>query len=317
MNCFLNTSSPNLQLLNTRFAIDASRLSYLNSHQFHRNYNISIPIFRRKISIRRYTYFYPQIRRTKAVSPPHAVVPGDGAFIQDAGATALVLGGGYAFVSVFEYLTQNNIIPQKLSRKLVHILSGLFFMVSWPLFSTSSTSRYFASLVPLANGLKLLVYGLSLVTDEGLVKSVTREGKPEELLRGPLYYVLILALCAVVFWRDSPVGLISLSMMSGGDGVADIMGRKFGTEKIPYNKKKSWAGSISMFAFGFLTSLGMLYYFSSLGYFQLNWVSTVKSVAVISFLASVIESLPIGELIDDNLSVPLATMIIAYMCFSL
>ncbi|XP_074269585.1 putative phytol kinase 1, chloroplastic isoform X2 [Silene latifolia] len=205
----------------------------------------------------------------------------------------------------------------KLSRKLVHILSGLFFMVSWPLFSTSSTSRYFASLVPLANGLKLLVYGLSLVTDEGLVKSVTREGKPEELLRGPLYYVLILALCAVVFWRDSPVGLISLSMMSGGDGVADIMGRKFGTEKIPYNKKKSWAGSISMFAFGFLTSLGMLYYFSSLGYFQLNWVSTVKSVAVISFLASVIESLPIGELIDDNLSVPLATMIIAYMCFSL
>ncbi|KAH9617528.1 hypothetical protein KSS87_013667 [Heliosperma pusillum] len=274
MNCFLHTSSsPNLPWLNPRSAIDTSRLSNLNSHQFHRNYSIEVTNFRRKISISRCPYFYPQIRRTKTVAPPHAVVYGDGAFIQDAGVTALVLCGGYAFVSVFEYLTQNNVIPQKLSRKLVHILSGLFFMVSWPLF--------------------------------------------RELLRGPLYYVMILALCAVVFWRDSPVGLISLSMMSGGDGVADIMGRRFGTVKIPYNKKKSWAGSISMFAFGFLTSLGMLFYFSSLGYFQLDWISTIKSVAVISFLASVIESLPIGELIDDNLSVPLGTMIIAYLCFSL
>lgn len=39
-----------------------------------------------------------------------------------------------------------------------------------------------------------------------------------ELLRGPLYYVLMLILSALVFWRDSPVGVISLSMMCGGDG---------------------------------------------------------------------------------------------------
>ena len=39
-----------------------------------------------------------------------------------------------------------------------------------------------------------------------------------ELLRGPLYYVMILILCAVVFWRESPDGVISLSMMCGGDG---------------------------------------------------------------------------------------------------
>jgi hypothetical protein len=39
-----------------------------------------------------------------------------------------------------------------------------------------------------------------------------------ELLRGPLYYVLVLILCALVFWRESPVGVISLAMMCGGDG---------------------------------------------------------------------------------------------------
>lgn len=49
-------------------------------------------------------------------------------------------------------------------------------------------------------------------------------------------------------------------------GVADIMGRKFGSVKIPYNQSKSWAGSISMFLFGFLVSVGCaleLYYFQS------------------------------------------------------
>uniref|UniRef100_A0A803NWP4 phytol kinase n=1 Tax=Cannabis sativa TaxID=3483 RepID=A0A803NWP4_CANSA len=105
--------------------------------------------------------------------------------------------------------------------------------------STSTNARYFASLVPMVNCLRLLVHGFSLVKDDGLIKSVTRHGNPEELLRGPLYYVIVLILCALVFWRESPVAVISLSMMCGGDGVADIMGRRFGSAKIPYNPDKS------------------------------------------------------------------------------
>lgn len=38
-------------------------------------------------------------------------------------------------------------------------------------------------------------------------------------------------------------------------GIADIMGRRFGSTKLPYNPLKSWAGSISMFLFGFLVSI--------------------------------------------------------------
>ncbi|KAK9911542.1 hypothetical protein M0R45_035443 [Rubus argutus] len=238
-------------------------------------------------------------------------------FLHDAGATALVLAGAYVLVLCFDYLTQQNLLQQRLSRKLVHILSGVLFMLSWPIFSTSTEARYFASVVPLFNGLRLLVNGLSLVPNEGLVKSVTREGNPEELLRGPLYYVLILILCALVFWRESPVGVISLAMMCGGDGVADIMGRKYGSIKIPYNQKKSWAGSISMFLFGSLVSLGMLYYYTYLGYFNLNWMETVQKVAFVSLVATAVESLPITEVVDDNISVPLASMAAAYLSFSM
>lgn len=38
-------------------------------------------------------------------------------------------------------------------------------------------------------------------------------------------------------------------------GIADIMGRRFGSLKISYNPQKSWAGTISMFLFGFLVSI--------------------------------------------------------------
>ncbi|GFZ18430.1 phytol kinase 1 VTE5 [Actinidia rufa] len=181
--------------------------------------------------------------------------------------------------------------------------------------STSTEARYFASLVPLANCLRLVTHGLSLATDEGLIKSVTREGKPEELLRGPLYYVIVLIVCVLVFWRESPIGVISLAMMCGGDGIADIMGRRFGSIKIPYNEKKSWAGSISMFIFGFLISMGMLYYFSALGYFRLDWPRTMERVALISFVATFVESLSTTRTVDDNISVPLASMVMAFLCF--
>ncbi|CAA0814420.1 Phytol kinase 1- chloroplastic [Striga hermonthica] len=220
--------------------------------------------------------------------------------LNDAGATTLVVGGAYALT---------------LSRKLVHILSGLLFLASWPIFSTSTGARYFASIVPFINCLRLLMNGLSLTTDEGLIKSVSREGKPEELLKGPLYYVLVLILCAVVFWRESPIGMIALSMMCGGDGIADIMGRRFGSLKLPYNSQKSWVGSISMFLFGFLVTFGMLCYYAILGYIQLDWIETAKRVALVSFVATVVESLPITGIIDDNLSVPLVSIVASFLVF--
>jgi dolichol kinase len=73
-------------------------------------------------------------------------------------------------------------------------------------------------------------------------------GARQELLRGPLFYVLIMTAVTVVFWRESPVGMMVLSLMCGGDGLADIIGRKFGTAKLPFNTSKSWAGSAAMFA---------------------------------------------------------------------
>ncbi|CAI0410780.1 unnamed protein product [Linum tenue] len=192
---------------------------------------------------------------------------------------------------------------------------GLCHLLAYFQSSTSSEARYFALFVPLMNCLRLVIHGFSLATDEGLIKSVTREGKPEELLRGPLFYVLVLIACTLVFWRESPVGIISVAMMCGGDGMADIIGRRFGSMKLPYNQEKSWIGSVSMFTCGFVISIGMLQYYSALGYLQLDWSSAVPGVALIALTATVMESLPITNVVDDNISVPLVSMIAAYLSF--
>lgn len=38
-----------------------------------------------------------------------------------------------------------------------------------------------------------------------------------------------------------------LFFFPGGDGLADIVGRRFGGVKLPWNSNKSWAGSLAMF----------------------------------------------------------------------
>lgn len=57
------------------------------------------------------------------------------------------------------------------------------------------------------------------------------------LLRGPLYSVIVLLIIVLVFLRDSPIGIVSLSMMSSRDGFPDIIGRRFSSLKLPFNKR--------------------------------------------------------------------------------
>ncbi|MCO5556375.1 hypothetical protein L7F22_009923 [Adiantum nelumboides] len=180
----------------------------------------------------------------------------------------------------------------------------------------SPWSRFFALAIPMASATRLAVNGFGILKDEGFVKSISREGTARELLRGPFYYALILSCCTAFFWRDSPVGMTAIAIMCGGDGVADIVGRRIGVLKLPHNTRKSWAGSISMFVFGFALSVCFLYYFSTLGYYFVDWTSAVYNVALISFVATVVESLPLSAFLDDNISVPLVSVILGMALFS-
>lgn len=47
-------------------------------------------------------------------------------------------------------------------------------------------------------------------------------------VQGPLYYCFVLILVTMLCWRETPAGLITISIMCGGDGLADIIGRRYG-----------------------------------------------------------------------------------------
>lgn len=59
----------------------------------------------------------------------------------------------------------------------------------------------------------------------------------------------------------------------------------------------------------------ILYYFWVLGYIQLDWMKTVERVALVSFVATLVESLPTNGTVDDNISVPLASMVTSFLVF--
>ncbi|PSC75328.1 putative phytol kinase chloroplastic [Micractinium conductrix] len=224
---------------------------------------------------------------------------------RDLAAGLFAAAGSVALIKFFDTLEALGVIDRKLSRKLVHTLAGPGFLLCWPLFGAEPYSRFVAMCVPALNGLRLLLIGGGVVKDERAVMAVSRTGDPKELLRGPLYYVIVLMAVTAIYWRISPVGLIIASLMCGGDGLADIVGRRLGGgNPLPWNQEKSWAGSAAMFAGGLSMALGLISFFSYLGFLEAEMPAMAATVAVIALAATAVESLPVNQTVDDNLSVP-------------
>jgi phytol kinase len=123
--------------------------------------------------------------------------------------------------------------------------------------STEFTAAFIAATVPAANAARLIASGSGWLADPHLVSSISRSGSSSELLRSPLAYVLVLLAATILSWRSHPAGLIAVTMMCGGDGMAALIGSKWGRRlPLPWNAQKSWAGSAAMLLGGLLTSLG-------------------------------------------------------------
>lgn len=200
-------------------------------------------------------------------------------------------------------------LDRKLTRKLVHTLAGPGFVLCWPLFSSSPNARLYAAAVPAANLLRLVAVGAGALRDEGTVKSMSREGDRKELLRGPTFYVLALIATTLLAWRSSPVSALVVALMCGGDGLADIAGRRWGGAKggkgrLPWNGAKSWAGSWAMFLGGSAMAAGIIALFVRCGFFVVDPAPAAAAIAATAGLATLAESLPLNSFIDDNISVP-------------
>jgi len=207
-----------------------------------------------------------------------------------------------------EYTAQQGWISSQLSRKIIHAGTGPLFVMCWILFDGSIWSRYMAALVPLAITTQFLLVGLGAIKDEGAVRAMSRTGDRREILEGPLYYGIVFVVLTVVYWLDTPIGMIALMLMCGGDALADILGRRYGKTKLPWNRTKSWVGSLGMFTGGWAFSLLILGFYVALGSFSGGFLSFLIPVTLIAIGGTFVESLPFENI--DNITVPLAAIVL-------
>jgi phytol kinase len=228
----------------------------------------------------------------------------------DAIAALITLFLALLWLRMMDAIAHRGWLTPQLSRKIIHIGTGPLFVLCWPLFSNTSSARFFAALVPLIITVQFIAIGLGWLQDPAAVQAMTRTGNPKEILRGPFYYGLVFIICTIVFWRTSPVGIMALMLMCGGDGLADIVGRRFGTQKLPFNVDKSWAGSAAMLGGSFCFAFGMLVCFNHLRLFEtpLDLGRTIVIVGAITLVATFVEALPFRDI--DNLTLTAVALIL-------
>jgi len=221
------------------------------------------------------------------------------------------------FAAALIWLRINNLtanrgwIQSDLSRKIIHIGTGPIFVLCWLLFKEAPSARYLAALVPFTITIQFILVGLGLMKDESAVQSMSRTGDPRELLRGPLLYGLVFAVLTILYWKDSSIGVIALMLVCGGDGLADILGRRFGKSHLPWNTKKSWVGSFGMFAGGWVLAYSIILIYICAGTFSGPGTSFLPAITLIALAATLVESLPIKDI--DNLTIALASVFVGHL----
>jgi uncharacterized protein (TIGR00297 family) len=123
---------------------------------------------------------------------------------------------------------------------------------------------------------------------------------------GIILYPLAVLLLILVFYRHLEVAAASWGILAFGDGMASIAGMTLGRRKLPWNPRKSWAGSAAYVFFGTFAAAALLMWtarWSAPGHY--DWPFTFVVCFVTALVAAALESLPQG--LDDNLGVPLVS----------
>lgn len=224
-----------------------------------------------------------------------------------------------SFVLAVAWLRINNFaahrgwVDSHLSRKIIHMGTGPLFVLTWLLFNDAYSARFLAALVPGLITVQFLLVGLGVIQDPAAVEAMSRSGDRREILRGPLFYGLVFVILTILYWKNSPIGIVALMLMCGGDGLAEIIGRRYGRQKLPWNAEKSWMGSLGMLLGGWVFAMGTLAVYVAAGIFAGKLVDYLAAVSIIAIAGTVVESFPLHDM--DNITVTLVSVGLGYLFF--
>jgi len=228
-------------------------------------------------------------------------------------ALGLTLVIALAWLRTNDFFAGKGWVSSALSRKIIHIGTGPIFVLCWLLFNGDRIAPFLAAIVPLGITLQFALVGTGIIKDPEAVAAMSRSGDRREILRGPLFYGLAFIALTLVFWRHSPVGIVALMVLCGGDGLADIVGKRISGRSLPWSPKKTYAGSLTMLAGGFFFAVLILWMFIQQGYFPSPITTYLLPIGTIALATTLVESLPFTDI--DNLTVPLMSVIIGLLVF--
>ena len=203
----------------------------------------------------------------------------------------------------------------KTGRKLAHILSAPLFILTWPFFSNASGARIFAGLVTLTNMYRLYLAGTGDAAESSLANTISRSGDKSEVLGGPFIYVCLFQFFILTFWRNTFPGVVAMTTMAAGDGMADIIGRRYGKNsfKWPFGDgQKSLVGTLAFSIFAFGLTLGICSWLIAMGTLpsSLIFSELARRILAISCICALVEVLPFG---DDNYTVPGSAALLSWL----
>jgi phytol kinase len=217
------------------------------------------------------------------------------------------------WLRLMDTLAHRGWVSGPLSRKIIHMGTGPIFVICWLLFPDQPAARCLATLIPLAITVQFFLVGIGVIKDPAAVNAMSRNGDRREILRGPLYYGLVFVALTILFWKTNAIGIVALMILCGGDGMADVVGKRFPSGRLPWSSSKTWMGSLSMFFGGWLFSAVVLLIYVAAREFTGPFVSYLWPLTIIALICTLIESMPFRDI--DNLTVPAVAVLLGYLLF--
>jgi phytol kinase len=188
----------------------------------------------------------------------------------------------------------------ELLRKIVHIGTGNVILFAW-LLDIPASVGIAASI--LASAVTLLSYVFPILP---AINSVGRQSL------GTFFYAVSIGVLVACFWhlQQPQYAAIGILIMAWGDGLAALIGQRFGKHKYQvFGGQKSWEGSLTMAIVSYIVcSLILLF---TLGNVWQTWLVSL----LVALVATGLEAFSFLGI--DNLTVPLGSAAFAFVLIQL
>jgi dolichol kinase len=193
---------------------------------------------------------------------------------------------------------RRNIGAQEFRRRLWHFFPGVLAFAIQPI-PHRDPIRFWMMLIIIALG--ILLPGWAAIR----FQRAYRRHPEEDVSPSLLGYIVPVSLLCLLFRGAIEIPLAVTAIIAFGDGTATLVGLLTRGPRIPWNRRKSWAGTCSFILAGFIAS-SMLYWLEATPAIPLGTVALCLAPVVV--ICAMIETLPLP--VNDNISVGLSASIL-------